>query len=156
MGDDLAEHYHALCRQPHVERVEIVRTVDRLGERVSKVVSLTREPPFSHVTVEATLREVPYPLDACLALGPWEQREPDGVFFIPGTILKVAFLGCGPFKGLERPQIWWWGVNSTLSGKHQLHRPLGLECPRIVSTDLDGLRFLSRFGEACFLAVAGV
>jgi hypothetical protein len=106
MGDDVVEYYHSLCRQPHVTRVEIVRTVDRLGERVSKVVSSTTEPPFSHVDVEAALRKVPFPVDVCLAMvGPWEQREPDGVFPIPGAILKVALLGCAPFIDLDPPTI---------------------------------------------------
>jgi hypothetical protein len=106
MGDDVVEYYHALCRQPHVERVEIVRTVDRLGERDSKVVSRTTEPPFSHVTVEPALRAVRLPIDVCLAMvGPWEQREPDGLFLIHGAILKVALLGCAPFIDLDPPTI---------------------------------------------------
>jgi len=101
MGDDLVEYYRTLCRQPHVTRVEIVRSPDLLKIEVST----PRQPPFFHVKVEDAFRDVRLLLDACLALGPWEESTPYGDYFIHHAIMKVGLLGCKPFIDPGPPQI---------------------------------------------------
>jgi hypothetical protein len=101
MGDDLVEYYQDLCRKPHVTRVEIVHSPDQLKIEVLH----PRQPPFFHVKVEDAFRAVRLPLDACLALGSWEESTPYGDYFIPYAIIKVALLGCEPFIDPGPPQI---------------------------------------------------